>query len=216
VVVKVLIVVAAWAVLAGLLIGVGEGVVHSSWVNSFDRHATSVAIEHRSPGLDAVMKAVTWLGSWVAVVVAAVIVTLTVLARRLPVTVLVLAVGAWAGSQGAVTLAKHVVRRPRPPQPLWLVNAHGSSWPSGHAATAVLVFAILAAIVIALVPIGWIRTSAACSAVAAVVAVACSRVVLGVHWTTDVIAGIVFVVGWLLSLAVVTTGRSRGGWSPKQ
>ena len=47
------------------LIGVGVGVVHSSSVNGFDRHVTSVVVAHRTQALNEAMKAVTWLGSWV-------------------------------------------------------------------------------------------------------------------------------------------------------
>ena len=58
----------AWAALTGLLIAAGVAVEHSSSVGSLDRHVTSVVVAHRTPALNDVMKAVTWLGSWVALV----------------------------------------------------------------------------------------------------------------------------------------------------
>jgi undecaprenyl-diphosphatase len=190
----------AWAGLTGLLIGVGVGVVHSSSVDEFDRHVTSVVVARRSPALNEAMGAVTWLGSWVALVATGILLVLLALRRRLPMVAVVLAVIAWAGENGGVTLAKHVVERDRPPPDLRLVPAHGWSWPSGHTAVALLVFTTLALVVVALVPKSGYRTLACVVAALAVVAVAFSRVELGVHWTTDVIASTIFVGAWLAVL----------------
>jgi membrane-associated phospholipid phosphatase len=90
------------------------------------------------------MKAVTWLGSWVALVVTAVVAAVLVIARRLPVLAAVVAVFAWAGEAGGVAIGKAAVGRDRPPQAIWLVHAHGWSFPSGHSAVACLAFSILA------------------------------------------------------------------------
>jgi undecaprenyl-diphosphatase len=157
---------------------------------------------------------VTWLGSWVAVLVVAAIVLVLVLRRRLSIGFLLLAVVAWAGTQGGTTLAKHVVQRPRPPEDLRLVSAHGWSWPSGHTATATLVFAVLATVVWMLTAIVRLRLLAALGWIVVAVAVAFSRVEVGVHWSTDVLASVVFATAWLLILGllfgtVVVSGASR-------
>jgi undecaprenyl-diphosphatase len=197
------IIILAWACLTGILIAAGVLVSHSSSLNAFDRHVTSVVVAHRTPGLDTVMKALTWLGSWVALVVTGIVLIVLALHRRLPVAALLLAAVAWAGESGGVTLAKHVVQRPRPPQELRLVSAHGWSFPSGHTGIAIVVFTTLALVVVAVVPS---RTNCAAAwvvAALAVCAVAFSRVELGVHWSTDVIASVLFVPAWLLVLATV-------------
>ena len=153
------------------------------------------------------MKVVTWLGSWVAVVVAAGIITLLIIARRLPVLAAVVAVFAWAGEGGGVWIGKEVVSRDRPPEAIWLVRAHGWSFPSGHAATACLVFTVLALCVVRLIrhraawALGWLTAGVA------IAATAFSRVELGVHWMTDVIAGVVFVASWLTAIAISLGGR---------
>ena len=196
--VRVVLLILAWALLTGLLIAVGVGVTHSSAVNAFDRHVTSVVVAHRTPALNAVMKVVSWIGSWVALVATGILLLVLVLRRRLPVAALVLAIVAWVGENGGVTLTKHVVERDRPPQDLRLVSAHGWSWPSGHTAVASLVFPILALVVVAIAPTWRYRPLAWVFAALAVVAMAFSRVELGVHWTTDVIASMVFVSAWLV------------------
>ena len=99
-----------------------------------------------------------------------------------------------------MTLAKHVVHRSRPPPDLRLVSAHGWSWPSGHTAAAIVVFATVALVVTAIAPNPAYRVFAWVLAALAVGAVAFSRIELGVHWSTDVIASTVFVATWLLVL----------------
>ena len=187
----------AWGALTGLLIAVGVGVVHSSSVNVFDRHITSVVVDHRSPALNEAMKAVTWLGSWVSLVATGIILGILCLLRRLPMVAVAFATIAWAGENSGVTLAKHVVERDRPPQDLRLISAHGWSWPSGHTAVAVLVFTTLALVVAAIAPRSAYSMLVWILAAVSVAAVAFSRVELGVHWTTDVVASMIFVSGWL-------------------
>jgi membrane-associated phospholipid phosphatase len=219
---KALVILLAWACLTGILSAVGVWVTHSSSVNGLDRHVTSVVVAHRTPVLDAVMKAVTWLGSWVALVATGILLVVLVFRRRLPVAVLLLATVAWAGEAGGVTLAKHVVHRSRPPQDVRLVSAHGWSWPSGHTAIAMVVFTTLALVVTAIAPGPAYRTFAWVLGTLAVVAVAFSRVELGVHWSTDVIASMVFVATWFLVLTTVlaTVGHPKTmrptGTSPAQ
>jgi len=198
-----------WAGLVGLLIAAGEFVVHSAAVTHFDDHVTRAVVSSRTAALTSVMKSVTWLGSWVALLVAALVVVVLVRIKRLPVLAIFVAVFAWAGEAGGVKIGKTVVGRHRPPQAIWLVTAHGWSFPSGHTAAACLAFTALALCVATPARPRAVRVLTWLIAGLAVAATAFSRVELGVHWTTDVIASVLFVAGWLTAIAVVLGGRLR-------
>jgi membrane-associated phospholipid phosphatase len=197
----------AWVLLTGVLIAAGVGVIHSSSINEFDHHVTSIVVTHRTPALDSAMKIVTWLGSWVAFASMGILLIVLIVIRRLPVAVGLMAVVAWAGESSSVFVAKHVVRRSRPPPDLRLVSAHGWSWPSGHTAVAVVVFATLALVVSGLGSSAAYRTLPWVLAAVAIVAVGYSRIELAVHWSTDVIASMIFVVAWLIVVLVLLTPR---------
>jgi undecaprenyl-diphosphatase len=198
--------VAAWLILTGLLIAVGFGVLHSAAVGRFDRHVTTTVVAHRTSALSTAMKLCTWLGSWVALVVAGVLLFVLALRGRLAWLAVVLAVVAWGGETGAVQLAKEIVQRPRPPERIWLKTAHGWSWPSGHMAVAVLVFSVLALVVTYLFTSSTVRAGAWALAVLAMAIVGFSRIELGVHWTTDVIGSLAFVSLWLVALLAIFRG----------
>jgi undecaprenyl-diphosphatase len=201
--------IAVWASLVGLLVAAGELITRSAAVTGFDHAATRDVVSARTATLDSVMKAVTWLGSWVALVVAAAVIAFLVLSRRLPAAAAVVAVAAWAGEALGVRIAKDTVARERPPRAIWLMTAHGWSFPSGHTATAALAFTALALCVAALARRRLLRVLGWLVAGLAVAATGFSRVELGVHWVTDVIASVVFVSAWLAAIVIIAGGRLR-------
>lgn len=197
------VVVAVWVVLTGLLILAGEGIEHSAAVESMDRSVTTFVVAHRTPALSQLMKAVTWTGSWIATFgVSAVVVGFT-WKRRLPFLAVVAVLTVWLGELLAVTLTKALVERARPPEAVRLVVAHGWSFPSGHTANAVVVFATAAALLTFLVHWRIVRFLTWALAVLAIALVGFSRIELGVHWTTDVVMSMVWTTGWIVVLVVV-------------
>jgi membrane-associated phospholipid phosphatase len=100
---------------------------------------------------------------------------------------------------------KLLIMRERPPVE-HLVGSAGSSFPSGHAAAAAACW-----MAIALVAGRWfprsIRPWFAVGATVLAGLVAASRALLGVHWVTDVVAGLVVGWTWFLLVAVIFGGR---------
>jgi undecaprenyl-diphosphatase len=148
--------------------------------------------------------AVTDAGSPVAVdVVTAVAVVVLLLRRRLGDSSYVLLVRLVA--LGAETALKHGLARPRP-DVVPLTTAAGFSFPSGHATGTT---ALCASLLVLLVPVldrqG--RAVVVAAAVLVSVAVAASRVLLGVHYPSDVAGGLLLGALVAVLLAVVPLGR---------
>ncbi|MFJ8531929.1 phosphatase PAP2 family protein [Streptomyces sp. NPDC093591] len=92
---------------------------------------------------------------------------------------------------------KAVVDRPRPVWPDPVDSAHYAAFPSGHAMTATVVCGLMLWLLHHYGAERALRRTAAAVAVISVAGVGLTRVWLGVHWTTDVVAG------WLLGALVV-------------
>jgi membrane-associated phospholipid phosphatase len=171
------------------------------------------SLDLRSGGLTAAAVAVTEIGSTVSMAVVAALVALWSLWRGRTADA-VLAVGAMAGAAALFRSFKVVIDDPRPPLLTRLVEETNESLPSGHATMSIVVIGTL-------VVLAWAGRRAAgravlvAAAAAWVVAVGATRIYLGVHWFTDVVAGWLLGGAWL-ALCVVAWSRwraRRGGRS---
>jgi membrane-associated phospholipid phosphatase len=110
---------------------------------------------------------------------------------------------------GGVTIllnvTKVIVSRDRPAIHQ-LTGFSGSSFPSGHAATAAASFAALA-LLLGLRRSHRVKAALTGTAVGIAVAVASTRVLLGVHWFTDVLAGLALGWAWFAVCSIAFGGR---------
>ena len=200
---------ATFGVLLGCGVLAGEALKHAEAPNGatpFDSSITAWMIGHRDHVLTAVARALSAVGSQKVLAPVAAVTAVLLLGRRRPLATLTLAV-AWGGAIGLYSLTKHFVGRPRPPMDLQLAHAGASSFPSGHATQSLATFVALAALVAAVAVRG--RGAAVGVAVGLGAAVGWSRVYLGVHWTTDVIAGWLIGAGWVSSVLWLSRRASR-------
>jgi membrane-associated phospholipid phosphatase len=121
--------------------------------------------------------------------------------RAVPVLLAATVLGQFAVSNGI----KEIVERARP-DISQLTGFAGSSFPSGHASAAAATFAVVALLV------GRRRSRSARAviagvAVAVAVIVAGTRVLLGVHWLTDVLAGLAVGWAWFALWSIAFGGR---------
>lgn len=113
-------------------------------------------------------------------------------------------VGVALGAVALTAALKAGFALPRPPPEVWRISADGYGFPSGHATTAAATWGAVAYAV----PVGSTRRRwGVAGAVVGLVAV--SRVVLGVHFLVDVVAGVAVGAAFLTTV-VWATGRRPG------
>ncbi len=210
----------AVAFLASFLVArVYDAVTESDGIATLDVPLLQTAVRVRSSGLDTFAAGVAYVFGPVGMPCLAVAALLVLALCRRSWTPVILVVGAGLGSLLMTVAGKDVIGRHRPP----LVDAippyeYSPSFPSGHALNATVVCGVVGYLL-------WLRrrtvaARVACVVVPVVVAVVVglTRVVLGAHWFTDVVAAWLLGAGWLA--VVVTahrlylTARRRG--APEQ
>jgi membrane-associated phospholipid phosphatase len=160
-----------------------------------DQAVLSESLGARSGGLTELAVVVTNVGNTISMAVLAVVIGVWCwrAGRRADA---VLAVGAMVGAAALFRTLKELIDRPRPPAALRLVDASNESLPSGHATMSIVVIGTI-------VVLAWAGRSSATRAIlvaAAVVfvgAVGATRIYLGVHWFSDVVAGWLVGAAWL-------------------
>jgi membrane-associated phospholipid phosphatase len=170
-----------------------------------DRSVGQWGVDHRTPLSTDALRLVTDLGGTYVVVAVMVVVASVEYLRARNRWVPVFLVAVVVGETILVAIVKQALDRARPtfnPAAATL----GPSFPSGHSATAAALYAAVALVIsrrLARRPRAFI---AGCAAAVAV-AVACSRVLLGVHWLSDVLAGLAFGWAWFSICAIAFGGR---------
>ncbi len=192
--------------LGGLVVGLLAYLMRTNaTLVDVDNSVGEWGFDHASPLSTDGLRAVTALGGTYNVIalLAVVIVVeyVRVPNRWIPVFLLTVVLGEVV----LVNVIKETLDRVRPafdPAAATL----GPSFPSGHSATAAATFAAVA-LVLARRRSALTRSVFAASAVAIAVGVATSRVMLGVHWLSDTMAGLAFGWAWFAICAVAFGGR---------
>lgn len=186
-----------------LILGAIAEDVHEQEASVLDALAGPLLHGLSNPTLDAVMRALTDLGSTLVVAPLVVVAVGLLVWRRHPREALFLAVSI-VGSLALNQSLKLIFHRPRP-QLAWAQVQPEYSFPSGHAMNSIVFYVAVALIVWAL----WGRRSGLISTVLAIglaLLIGTSRVYLGYHYFTDVVGGFLAGAAWLLIVSAAFGG----------
>ena len=168
---------------------------------------------HGHPVLVKLLPVVGWFGLplWLGILVTTGSLFVFLKGRRRLAAYLVVTV---VGGSLVDTAVKLLVNRPRPVVDHPLDTAFGTSFPSGHSMASTLTYG---ALVLAFLPVlsRRHRIAAVVAATVVVLMIGCSRLLLGVHFLSDVIGGYVLGLAWLFaSTAVFEVWRHEEGAPP--
>lgn len=138
--------------------------------------------------LQEAMRDVTALGGFTVLTLVTVLAAAIFLLHRKVRQALVLVATVLVGQVGSSVL-KGVYERPRPDLVPHAVYVYSASFPSGHSMLSATVYLTLAALIAGLETRRAAKALIFAAAVLVMVAVGVSRVYLGVHWPSDVLAG---------------------------
>lgn len=192
-------------VVLGMTVARGQGAAIDRAIMLAMRPPSLVAAAQLPGAFRQVMIDITALGGGtvLTIIVAS---TAGFLAMRRHWLTLALVLGGTISGSLAVGMIKTLVGRPRPSVIDHLVDAWSASFPSGHAANSATIYLTLALLLMQIVEQRAARWYLIGVAVLLVTAIGVSRVYLGVHWPSDVLAGWSFGTLWALAW------WSLGGW----
>lgn len=152
-----------------------------------------------SPAMTSVMRFITDLGSPGLAVVAVISIGIFLAKgwKRGAVWIVV----SLAGASLLSVALKYGFHRPRP-VPFFGVAPHSYSFPSGHSLFSFCFYGVLAGLIAARVKSIWLRVLVWSLAAVLVLTIGISRIYLGVHYPSDVVAGYLAAAVWVSSLVI--------------
>jgi membrane-associated phospholipid phosphatase len=196
-----------------------DAITESDGVAGLDRPLLQAAMHARTPLLDTIVTAYTELAGPIGMPILAITAILVLALRRQSWTPAILVAAAGLGSLLMTIAGKDIIGRDRPP----LADAvppyeYSPSFPSGHTLNAVVIAGIVAYLLVLRQRSAGARALTIVAASLFALTVGLSRVFLGHHWFTDVLAGWALGGAWLAIVITahrlyLTTRKSRGGAS---
>ena len=204
----------ALAVLLTLVFVELAGEVLEGETHAFDLwvHQHAIAWRAGHPWLTEVMRDLSGIGSTVTLTLVTLI-TVGYLSLATTYRVAVLVATSVGSGAALMSLLKIAFGRLRPDVAQAAFAVPGLSFPSGHSSMAAIVFLTLGTLIASTRTRLRERSYILAAAASLALLVGVSRVMLGVHWATDVLGGWAFGAGWamawlLLVGAVMRTARS--------
>ena len=166
----------------------GNTLSFDRWLIAWLRNPADSSVPIGPRWFRSTMLALTAWGNTASLTVLTAIVAGYLLVMRKAATAVYL-VSATAGGALLNSTLKSIIERPRPDIVTHLVEVNSASFPSGHAMNSAVVFLTLGAVLSRIHTQRRVRSYILAVAISLTVTIGFSRVYLGVHWPSDVLAG---------------------------
>ena len=188
---------------------VADNVIDRDKLSSFDAQVLVMLAPWRTPDVLAAATLVSRLGTSLVMSAFALVLVLTLYRRDWRAIVV-----GWtlvlAGGKLVEAVLKQTIHRIRPIGALQHLGGPSYSYPSGHAMGAMIGYGLLAYLVLLRVRRPARRAAVTATAALIILAIGVSRLLLAVHYFTDVVGGYAAGAVWLaLSIAAVDAARER-------
>ena len=161
-----------------------------------DMEIMNLVAAFRSTGITKALIFLTYLGNW-QVIVGLSIVALVILWSLWKKRETIFLATAVVSGEVIKELLKFIVHRARPDVGFFLISESGYSFPSGHAVMSVIFYGAIAYFIYKLCKKIWQKIILSTGFAVLIVLIGFSRIYLGVHWASDVIAG------WLIGFSIL-------------
>ncbi len=193
--------------------------VMAGGTQAFDEAVLRWMSAHHTTALTGAMLEITTLGTGTVVMMVVCVAALFLTLTKHKYSALLLLV-ATAGGLLLDMVLKLQFNRARPHVFIWGTQVFGSSFPSGHAMGATVTYSTVAYLAARLHRRAWARWLTMSVALLVILLIGVSRIYLGVHYPSDVLAGIIMGLAWaafcMATLEAIQRFAERGAPQVKQ
>lgn len=206
---------AASALFAALFISLAWAVFQEH-LTLLDQTSYALVQELRHPVSDTFFLVITALGNWPVLLMVGALTLLWLILNNRDVSALILLAGT-AGGVVLVYVLKTLFQRPRPIPFFAALNVDSASFPSSHAFVGLVFYGLIVYMLLGNISNLQGKLALVTGGSFFALTIGLSRIYLGVHWLSDVLAGFALAALWLTFLITAYEARRRyGGEFPWQ
>lgn len=174
-----------------------EDVINNERITSIDQWVLDNILYFRTETITKIMIVITQIGEWTTIFFVSIPITIYMIVKR-KIGSAIGYITAIVGGGGLDALLKYVIKRERPISDTTLVEVGGFSFPSGHAMLSIVFWGMIAYFLIKYAKSWKIRLFIVISAGFIIFLIGFTRLYLHVHYMSDVIAGYIGGLFWLI------------------